>query len=313
MRSGCVLFERRRAACCELIRRQVAQRAVQVLAVVLDPPRLDQRASVRQAPELLHVETLVAQTGVERLAVAVLPGLAGFDVEGGGADLCEPLGQFEGDELRPVIGAHHRRPAVGEEQPLEFLHDARRGQRAADGRGQGLASVLIDHRQHLEHTSAGGGVEDEVVGPDVVGIFSLAGHALAAAQALARPPRGQREAQLAPEAQHALTIHEVAFPAQLGVHALVVGGQVIMSLCVRRSVSVYGRLPSALQVAITSFSLLDHVVLQAVGRSVDRDHLGVMEQAVEDRRGEHLVAEDLTHLGEGLVRGEDDRAALVAA
>src|SRR5665647_1219878 len=94
MHSGCVLFERRRAACRELIRRQVAQRAVQVLAVVLDAPRLDQRASVRQAPELLHVEALVAETGIEGLAVAVLPGLAGFDVEGGGADLLEPLGEL---------------------------------------------------------------------------------------------------------------------------------------------------------------------------------------------------------------------------
>jgi hypothetical protein len=49
--------------------------------------------------------------------------------------------------------------------------------------------------------------------------------------------------------------------------------------------------------AITSFSLLEHVVLEPVGRPLDRDHLGVMQAAVEDRRGEHLVAEDLAHLG----------------
>src|SRR5665647_2493474 len=103
----------------------------------------------------------------------------------------------------------------------ELLPDARRGQRAAGGRGQGLARMLIDHRQHLEHASPGGGVEDEVMRPDVVGVFSLAGHALAAAQALAWPPRGQPEAELAPEAQHALAVHLVAFPAQLRVHALV--------------------------------------------------------------------------------------------
>jgi hypothetical protein len=37
-----------------------------------------------------------------------------------------------------------------------------------------------------------------------------------------------------------------------------------------------------------------------------------MEQAVEDRRGDGLVAEDLSPLGNGLVGGEQDAAALVA-
>jgi hypothetical protein len=39
------------------------------------------------------------------------------------------------------------------------------------------------------------------------------------------------------------------------------------------------------------------------------DDVAMVEQAIEDRRGQHVVPEDLAPLGEGLVRGEDDRAA----
>ena len=39
----------------------------------------------------------------------------------------------------------------------------------------------------------------------------------------------------------------------------------------------------------------------------------MVEQTIEDGRGEHVVPEDLAPLAEGLVGGDDDRAALVAA
>ena len=44
---------------------------------------------------------------------------------------------------------------------------------------------------------------------------------------------------------------------------------------------------------------------------VDRDRM--VQQAVEDRAGDHGVAEDLAPGAETLVAGDDDRAALVAA
>src|SRR5215216_6344776 len=48
-------------------------------------------------------------------------------------------------------------------------------------------------------------------------------------------------------------------------------------------------------------------------RSLDVEDLGVVEEAVEDRGGEHFVAEELGPLGGRLVRGDDRRAARVAA
>src|SRR3954452_15846079 len=54
-------------------------------------------------------------------------------------------------------------------------------------------------------------------------------------------------------------------------------------------------------------------VLEAVAGSVDGDDVAVVQQPVEDRGGEHVVAEDLAPFGEALVAGDDRAAAFVAA
>ena len=71
--------------------------------VVVTPPGFDQDLGFGQAEEDLAVEQLIAQLAVEALAVAVLPGAAGFDVGGLGADRGNPLAQSQGDELRAVV------------------------------------------------------------------------------------------------------------------------------------------------------------------------------------------------------------------
>src|SRR5947209_4270478 len=55
------------------------------------------------------------------------------------------------------------------------------------------------------------------------------------------------------------------------------------------------------------------LVLQPVGIAADIDGDRVMEHAVEDRRGNHAVAEDVAPTAEALVASQDHRAALVAA
>ena len=60
---------------------------------------------------------------------------------------------------------------------------------------------------------------------------------------------------------------------------------------------------------------LGHEVLvgpQAIGVSLDLDDNGVVEQAIEESGGDHVVAEDLAPLLEGAVGGEDHGAALVS-
>ena len=62
---------------CELVRRQVAERGVGPLGVVVAPPCLDDDLCLGEAVEDLAVEEFVAKLRVEALAVAVLPRAAG--------------------------------------------------------------------------------------------------------------------------------------------------------------------------------------------------------------------------------------------
>ena len=67
---------------------------------------LDDDARLLQGEEDLAVEQFVAQLAIEALAVAILPGAAGLDVEGLRADPCEPLAHDLGGELRAVVRTH---------------------------------------------------------------------------------------------------------------------------------------------------------------------------------------------------------------
>jgi len=53
-------------------------------------------------------------------------------------------------------------------------------------------------------------------------------------------------------------------------------------------------------------------LLHAVTRSVDGENLGVVQQPVEQRTGQHVIAEERSPLGEALVAREDQAARLIA-
>ena len=68
-----------------LRRREVTQRRVRPVVVVLPPPRLDDDLGLAERAELLDVEQLVAGSAVQRLNEGRLPQGAGLDVDGAGA------------------------------------------------------------------------------------------------------------------------------------------------------------------------------------------------------------------------------------
>src|SRR5205809_6141898 len=78
----------------------------------------------------------------------------------------------------------------------------------------------------------------------------------------------------------------------------------------RSDMSVAGRAGS-LQ-GTTSVRWLE-AVLQAVAGAADGDDVAVVQQPVQDGRGQHVVAEHAAPLAERLVAGQQDRAALIAA
>src|SRR5207247_7336592 len=58
---------------------------------------------------------------------------------------------------------------------------------------------------------------------------------------------------------------------------------------------------------------VEAALAQAVALSFEGDHGRVVDKPVDEGGGDHRVAEDLAPLLEAAVRGDDDRAAFVAA
>src|ERR1700741_1808672 len=71
-----------------------AQRGVWSDGVVVDAPALSQHTQFFDRVEDLSVEELISEFGVERFAVAVLPGRAGFDIQRFGSRVLQPFAQI---------------------------------------------------------------------------------------------------------------------------------------------------------------------------------------------------------------------------
>ena len=69
-----------------------------------------------------------------------------------------------------------------------------------------------------------------------------------------------------------------------------------------------GRMAQVLGREYTGLPLLP----EAVALATDVEHMAVMQQPVEDRRGGHRAAQQFTPLAEALVGGQDDAASLAA-
>ena len=83
-----------------------------------------------------------------------------------------------------------------------------------------------------------------------------------------------------------------------------------MSVDGHRKLSVGGVVS---RVGVVGLAERVEAAFEAVARAVDGEHFGVVEEAVEDRGGEGFVAEGVGPFGDGLVGGDDRRAAGVAA
>ncbi len=79
-------------------------------------PTFDDGPRIGQTVEDLAVEQLVPELRVEAFAAAILPGTAGLDVRGSGADGRDPLPHRLGDELGAVVRPDVRRHAAQDEQ-----------------------------------------------------------------------------------------------------------------------------------------------------------------------------------------------------
>lgn len=78
-----------------------------------------------------------------------------------------------GDELGSVVAANERRCWIEAGELLKHRHHILALAAPPDPDGQAEAAVLVDHVEELEPAAIGGGVELEIHGPDLVGVFGL--------------------------------------------------------------------------------------------------------------------------------------------
>ena len=113
--------------------------------VVVHPPRLDEGAGRRQAPEQMLVQALVAQAAVDTLDGAVLLRLAGRDVVPLNCTLFLPAQDGVRGQLGAVVRADHQQLAPAGDDRVEFTRDPPPGQRGVDHQRQALPRAVIEH------------------------------------------------------------------------------------------------------------------------------------------------------------------------
>ena len=102
------------------------------LCIVVLSPALDDDPRLSEAVEHLPVQQLVAELGVEALAVAVLPGASGLDERGPGSHRGDPLSHGLGDELGTIVGTDMARNATQDEEVRQDVDDIGRLQSPVD-------------------------------------------------------------------------------------------------------------------------------------------------------------------------------------
>src|SRR5690606_1216964 len=149
----------------------IPERAVRPDGVVMPPPSFDQDLGLGERVEDLSVEQFITQRSVEAFAIAILPWRSGRDVERLHADLGEPLLNRLRDKLRAIVRPYMRGRPTHDEQLGEGRQHVIAPELACDRQRQALPARLVDDRQDPVFAPIMSAALDEVVGPDMAGIF----------------------------------------------------------------------------------------------------------------------------------------------
>jgi len=136
--------------------------------VVVVAPLLDDDTSLLQTVEDFPVEALVAQAAVEGLAVAILPGTAGLDVERLCSERCEPTAHDLCGHLRTVVRPDMLRDASGEHHIGHRLNDAEAVDPTSHPDRQAFPGKLVDQGHQPNLAPIMGLRLDEVVTPNMI-------------------------------------------------------------------------------------------------------------------------------------------------
>ncbi len=138
--------------------------------VVFPSPVLQDHSGLGQCPELLPIQALIAEPGVEALDVAVLLWAAWVDVEGFDAVFCQPSAKLLLDELGAVVAADVLRGPALFNEPGDDLAHLMGVDLAVHVDAEAFPGVFIHDVEHPKLSAAHGGVMDEVPAPYVVAV-----------------------------------------------------------------------------------------------------------------------------------------------
>lgn len=145
----------------------------------------------------------------------------------GDARVRDPLQDGVADELRPVVRPHEQRRAVQAHQPRQHFDHAPGTNGSGHVDGQTFTGVFVHDGQALDLLTAGRGVEDEVVGPDHVGLEGCVDARTYRGDALARALPGHQQARLAPQPMRARPTELEALATQEDADATVAVARVL--------------------------------------------------------------------------------------
>src|SRR3974390_13812 len=155
----------------------VAQRPMRPHRVVLHSPWLDHHLRLLQRVADLPVQAFIPQLPMEALAIAVLPGTAGFEVQRLGSHGRPPLPQLQGHELGSMVRAQVFGYSVLQHHVRQRFAPIVTVQPSGNSQCQTPPGVLVGQPQQAKGTSVVGEGADKVVAPHLVLMLGTKPHA----------------------------------------------------------------------------------------------------------------------------------------
>jgi hypothetical protein len=146
---------------------EIPQLAVRSLVIVVVEKRTASDARFCHRREDMQVQALITHRPIETLILAILPGLARFDVQRLHTTLPQSGLHRRRHKLCPIVAAQMRRRAVLRNECREYTDHTlgRRGQRYI--KRQSLTREFIDHGQEPQRRPIGQGILHKIIGPDM--------------------------------------------------------------------------------------------------------------------------------------------------
>lgn len=109
----------------------------------MPPPLFDQDLCLAEIVEDLSVQQLVAEAGVEALAIAILPRRSGLDISRFRPNGADPIPNGQGDKFQAIVGTNEGGNAKQDEQVGQCIDGICRVQPAPHPDRQTFAAELV--------------------------------------------------------------------------------------------------------------------------------------------------------------------------